>query len=77
MELENAIPSTFTSPDQAKRWALEFSEANGNFFKDAVHVGNSYDKLKAELKEQLADDLNAEIMYSSWIAKVLEKQTTE
>lgn len=77
VELENAIPSTFTSPDQAKRWALEFSEANGNFFKDAVHVGNSYDKLKAELKEQLADDLNAEIMYSSWIAKVLEKQTTE
>lgn len=76
-QLAKKVPETFTNPESAIAWGFEFSQENGHFFKDAQHVKNSYEKLKGELRDQLGDELTADVMYASWIAKVLEKQTVE
>lgn len=73
-ELVKAIPTTFTSPQEAIAWAWGYSEANGNFFNDAVHAKNAYGKLKETLKEELGDELDAAAMYSGWITDVLRRQ---
>lgn len=68
---------TFSTPKDAKRWAWEFSEQNGNFFRDAVHVNNAYDKYKVDLAaeyEAKGEKLSAEVFFESWKQEVFRRE---
>lgn len=63
-QLERALPTTFAGPEQAIAWGMEMG-----VFKDAVHAGNAYAKLKAERRPANADE-----MWSAWIADVVARR---
>jgi len=63
-----------TSPQHAMSWAWEFSQNNGDFFADAMHVKNAYEKLKEILKEQMGDELTAPIMFEGWKQEVFRRE---
>ena len=63
-ELERAIPTTFAGPEQAIAWGVEMG-----VFRDAVHGGNAYAKLKAERRPANADE-----MWRAWIADVVARR---
>lgn len=65
---------TLRSPEQAISWAWEFSQNHGEFFLDANHAKNSYNKLKQELVEELGSDLTATVMYETWKQRVFMKE---
>ena len=75
-QLEGAIPTGFKTGQEAKDWAWEYSQNNGGDYKDAQHVLNSYNKVKADLEAKLADTnekLTSALFFSTWIEHVVNR----
>lgn len=68
---------TWKGATDAIAWAWEMSKKNGDFYKDARHAENSYDKLKKELFAELGSELTSEIMFTQWKEHVNAKINAE
>lgn len=65
--IEEGTPAGFAGPEQALAWGLE-----QGCFRDAVHAGNAYDKLKAEHRPS-----SAAAMWALWIADVQARKAAQ
>lgn len=62
--IARSMPTSFAGPEDAVAWGLE-----QGCFRDAVHVKNAYDKLKAEKKPA-----SAQAMWDVWIEDVTRRK---
>lgn len=67
VKAQPSIPSGFSGPEDAIAWAWSF--AGAPTFRDALHVRNTYDKLKADHKPQSAQE-----MWDLFIGEVMRRK---
>lgn len=76
-KMEDMRDEVLLSSEHAQKWAWEFSGKNGNFFSDAVHVENAYNKCKSQVEadyKERGEKLTGVKFFELWKEEVFARE---